>query len=396
MLPVSVSTTTPIVASAGIRNEELNLDWLNYFDPEAALRSVIAHIATLPSSRTAEKHTLRNYESGLRYFFALLSGHDVNNLTEDIWYYVRQPMPMVTESIMLTYIGHLSLKGLSASTIANKYQIPARHWLRALTKQSITGISDIEKRLDIEDYRRVMGNAVDVKAPQSADSSNLSALHRHGTRLSLMQQNILIQHLEQDTNLTGMRDLALIYTGLTSALRVSELSRITLASIKVEGECYTITVRGKRGQIDPVTIDETAFILIKRYVDSWNASLLEGENDPRYIDDHTPIWQATRAGRPEGVGVNRYNPATGISRNSLRDIISRRTKEALGIEVNPHDLRRTYAYNMNLNDQPIEEISQQLRHKSVDTTKKYIGEMPNMKARVYTNYVKLVVSTVGK
>lgn len=380
-------------------NATVDSTWMNYFDTHAALRAVVAHIATLPSSKTVEKHTLRVYEGGLKYFLAWLGDNlDALNDHPIVWF-AAQPMPLPTEAVMLDFLGHLSIKGLAASTIANKYQIPARHFLKALRKQHITGISG-DIRDEIDECRRRIGDAIDVKAPRAEKVSTRSSLYQYGTRLTISQINDVFTLTATDDSLDGKRDLALLYVGITSALRVSELSRITLNSITQADDCYEITVLGKRGQIDPVAIDSTAVRLIRDWINAWNKALDDDHADPRYIDADTPIWQPCRASRPEHPGVNGYLTKhdknghiinDGLSRHAIRDIIARRTKASIGIEVNPHDLRRTYAARGVEAGIPVIVISKQLRHQNVATTAKYIGDPPNPGAQVLSNHIQFSI-----
>ncbi len=251
-------------------------------------------------------------------------------------------------------------------------------------------VSKGDVRDQVEDYRKQIESTSDVKPPKSATASTRSALYRHGTRLRVDQINDLFAAIGEDSTLAGLRDLALVYLGITSALRISEIGRITLASITTgETSPYEITVRGKRGQTDPVAVDTQTVTLIHRWVDAWNAAI-DDEDDPRHIDDDTPIWQPLRCGRPETIH-GQYNPAAGLTRGALSNIIDRRAKAALGIDLNPHDLRRTYAARATDADIPLPIISRQLRHQNLATTAKYIGDPPDMGAAILSNRIQFHV-----
>lgn len=369
----------------------IDTDWLNYFSPIAALESVVGHVAALPSNATPEKHTSRVYASGLRYFFAWATNSPVDTDLRDL---VQRPMPLPTEAMLVAFKGHMRATGRAASTISSKYFVPVRHWLRALGKQHIPGLTG-DVRDMVEDYRHAIISALDVKPPTPQHASTRSALYRHGTRLRVDQINDLFAYCSEDRSLAGLRDLALLYMGITSALRISEIQRLTLANIAPgETSPYEITVRGKRGQQDPVAVDATTVRLIKNWVNAFNAALpddtLSGQRDPRHIDEQSIIWQPLRCGRPESLH-RQYNPATGLSRGALRDIIMRRAQASLGIELNPHDLRRTYAARATEADIPLAIISRQLRHQNLATTAKYIGEPPNLGAALLSNRIQFQV-----
>jgi len=381
----------------------IDTDWLKYFDPQAALESVVGHIVALPSHDTPEKHTARAYESSLRYFLAWLTDSPVDT---DIHQLVRMPMPLPTQAVMVHFRGHLRATGRAASTIG-RYFAPIRHWLNALRKQHIPGLTG-DVRDQVEDYRHAINDALDIKPPKPTESSTRSALYRYGTRLRVDQINDLLASISASGGLDALRDLALTYLGITSALRISEMSRVTLSSITPgETSPYEITVRGKRGQTDPVAVDTTAVNLIHAWVNAFNAALPDpdtngepdpdtngepdpdtnGEPDPRYIDEHTPIWQPLRRGCPESLH-SQYTPKNGLSRVALRDIIMRRANTALGIDLNPHDLRRTYTARANDLNIPLNNISRQLRHKNLATTARYIGDPENMGAALLSNRIQ--------
>jgi integrase len=69
----------------------------------------------------------------------------------------------------------------------------------------------------------------------------------------------------------------------------------------------------------------------------------------------------------------------------------RRSQSALGIDLNPHDLRRTYAARATEADIPLTSISRQLRHQNLATTAKYIGEPPDLGAALLSNRLQFQV-----
>ena len=385
MITIPTTTNTNIV-QYDFRTQ-IDTDWLNYFDPVAALETFVGHVAALPSSDTPERHTLRVYASGLRYFLAWLTNSPIHTDLRDL---AQLPMPLPTDATLIRFKAHMRQTGRAASTISSKYFVPVRHWLRALSCQHTPGLKG-DTRDQVEDYRHALQAALDVKPPKPATSTTRSALYQHGTRLRVDQINDLFTCIGEDESLTGFRDLALVYLGITSALRISEISRITLNSITPgETSPYEITVRGKRGQVDPVAVDTATLRLVNRWVDAWNEHV--GEGDPRFIGPDDPIWQPLRCGKPESLH-SQYDPSSGMSRGALRDIIMRRSRQALNIDLNPHDLRRTYAARATDADIPLPIISRQLRHQNLATTAKYIGNPPDMGAAILSNRIQFQLPT---
>lgn len=389
-MTMQITTTANTIITHDER-QQIDTDWLNYFSPSDALTSVVAHIAALPSSATPEKHTLRVYESGLRFFLAWLTNSPVETDLRDL---VQRPMPLLTGTVMTQFFAFLRQTGRSARTIGSKYRAVIRHWLSALESQHIPGLTG-DIRDQVEDYRHAIRAALRVQAPKKETSSQIGPLYQHGHRLRINQINDLFATLHGD-DLASIRDMALIYTGIISALRVQELARITLASIEqAEDVPYTVTVRGKRGQMDPVALDHHAVRYIRRWVDAWNTAIVAGKSiapadDPRYIDEHTPIWQPLRCGRPETLH-NNYHPSRGLSRGALTGIIKRRSKDALDKAIGAHDLRRTFAANAYESKVPLLSIKTQMRHASVATTDKYIGSPQNRGAALLSNRIQFQI-----
>jgi integrase len=362
-------------------NQQIDRDWLNYFDTRIAETATFAHIAALPGTKnTPEKHTAIAYSSGLYYFLE--------------WSQDQLPTP----ALMKKFIAHLSTKpnqrtngfGLSATTINSKYLAPVKLYLRALAGQHIIGDRDTTPR--IVAYREQIRAASEIKNVAQDIKSNQSALLRHGTRLTKRQVNKLLDF--RTHTLEAKRDRALLVSAFNTGLRLAELQRMTLSSItEHDDETYIVKVRGKRNNHDPITITDNAVDAIRDYVKAYNIGL--PADDPRRIGDNTPLWQSlTRSGNhlPIGhrTGTNRktkeptfYSPSIGMSISGITGIIKRRAGIA------PHDVRRTFAYLAFRAGMPIAAISRQMRHSSIAITQIYIGDLQDYKKSNLSNYITL-------
>lgn len=363
---------------------QTDLDWLNFFDTDIAITTTFAHVAALSGTKNAEKpserHTFRAYHAGL-YTFLEWSGDQ-----------------LPTPALIKKFIAHLSTKynhrtksyGLSASTIASKYLAPIRLYLKSLAGQHIIGNRDTTYRITA--YREQIRAALLVKSPGADIKSNLSPLMRYGTRLKKRLVNKLLRDIDC-TGLQGKRDYALLMTAFNTGLRLAELQRITLDSISEEEDSYTVTVRGKRNNHDPVAIADSAVEAINDYVTSYNSTL--DDHDPRRITTKTPVWQSlTRSGNilPQNhkTGIRDrtkepvfYCPSKGMSTAGITYIIKHRAA------VSPHDLRRTFAWLAFKAGMPIVDISKQMRHSSTSVTEVYIGILPDYSKSNLQNYITL-------
>lgn len=342
--------------------------WLQYFDRRAAWESVVAHVAGLPSSRTDEKHTYRVYASGVKYFFE----------------WIGDELP--TPDQVRAFIAHLVQRGLKSSTISSKYLAPLRHYLNRLADQLRPGLKGDERDF-VSDCRDYIRQAAALPSPKAETTTNIAPLWGQGKRLDFKQVNAVLRHIDT-TSIAGLRDYALLHIGFSTGLRLAELGRITLDSIKPTGDgLYLITVRGKRSNIDPVPVGAQAFADMMNYVNAYNEAL--PADDPRRITGDTPIWQPLHRDRFH-FAIGRHNPCKGMSHQAIRDMIAKRTSAALGQAwaLAPHDLRRSAAAIAYEDGMNVTDIQSLLRHKDAAVTMVYIGKRPDYASRALCTRMK--------
>jgi integrase len=366
--------------------------------------SVYTHIESRASSHTQEKNTRKTYEISLKAW------HD----------FAGDELP--TPTLMQTYINYmLHQKGLKPSSIIVRLA-PVRIYLKALANQPTIGYHGHDRDL-ITEYREQIRAALDVKNPPPASKSNYGPLFNpEFVRLEQNQVNLVLLKIDRST-LQGKRDYALLMTAFYTALRISELTRITLNNITPLGDAYQVAVRGKRGTTDPVPLSKFAYNAIIEWVTAYNQAVSSpspqsgeglgvglnnlsyvssipplhamgmGGANPPAIEGDVPIWQPLegantpmQVGRKIGTGV--YDPCTGLLHKGLRGIIANRTASALGdrYRMAAHDTRRTAAYIAYKAGMPLTAIQKLLRHKDASTTLHYIGQSPDLAASDFGTY----------
>jgi site-specific recombinase XerD len=335
--------------------------WTTYFNQPAAVESVYAHMASLPSSRTEEKYTAAVYRGGLQYFMN--------------WSNNALPTP----DLMRVYMAHLVQRGLAASTINARYLTSVRHYLRALANQMITGLTG-KARDFVADCKEQIRQAIALPSPKPGTSSNLPPLWRPDFhRLTLDEVNHVLRSIDRST-LAGLRDYTLLHIAFTTGLRLAELARINLAAIRPSGAGnYIVIVRGKRNNIDPVPFSADAYVDLLVYVWTFNSGLPVG--DVRRIRDSVPVFQPLHR-ETFYMASWRYDAADGLSHQAIRDAVTKRSRMALGYAIAVHDTRRTAAYLAHKSGMDLPDIQQMLRHKQPDITWKYIGSEPNYETRM--------------
>lgn len=340
--------------------------WTHYFNREEAVRAVAAHIAALPSSRTPEQHTRRAYQDGLEAF--------------NRWVGERLPTP----DVLRVYVAELVQRGLKSSTISSKYLASVRHYLRALGNQSIMGLEGREHSfvLDCKDQIR---QAAAMPTPKPELSTNLPPLWRPDFhRLTLDEVNSVLRQIDRST-LAGLRDYALLHIAFSSGLRLAELARISLSALRPSGSGgWLISVRGKRGNIDPVPISADAYADILAAVDAFNAGL--AADDSRRIAGTVPVFQPLHRQRYYMAAV-RYATARGLSHQAIRDAVKKHTLLALGYAIAVHDTRRTAAALAYDAGMLLPDIQLFMRHKNSAITLSYIGTKPDFHTRSLATYM---------
>jgi integrase len=377
---------------------QVDLRWLDFWNLPRALVATQDEIMQLDGARTDERHTWRAYGHALLRFLlwgrARAAGLDPvqpsmsTDQIDDFFQRLRTEQPPIVHplpspDLMRAFIAHLLDDGLKPNTINQKYLAPIRKYLRALVAQEfdVTRFDSLPAYIQAQEWRESIRTALTVKA-KAVKTTHQSPLFSVGTRLTPQQVNGLLWTIDRAT-LRGLRDYALILTAISSGLRIAELRRITLDSIRPEGDGYLIRVRGKRGNMDPVPVSDRVYKAIMAYVYEYN------RRSDQPITQDSPIWCGilTNDELPDAAS----NPIAGPiqSANSLARIIISRVKGTLGIPFSAHDTRRTCAYLAYKNGMSLSNIRQLLRHADISTTARYIGVEPDYAGFTLATYVAI-------
>lgn len=174
---------------------------------------------------------------------------------------------------------------------------------------------------------------------------------RLGNWLSKEQAQQLIG-LPNAATVKGLRDRAILAVLLGCGLRREECAALTVDHIQQrEGRWVIVDLVGKRSKTRSVPMPAWA----KAAIDSYTQA----------------------AGIPAGMlfrSVRKGDKLTGdsMTAQAIFDVV-KSYAGAIGVEVRPHDLRRTFAKLAHKGNAPIEQIQLSLGHSSVQTTERYIG-----------------------
>ncbi len=177
-----------------------------------------------------------------------------------------------------------------------------------------------------------------------------------GNWLTHQQARAMI-HLPDAGTLKGQRDRVILALLIGCGLRRSELVRLEVADIQQrDGRWVIPDLRGKHGRLRTVPVPAW----VKVAVDLW----LEAAG--------------ITAGRILR-SLNRHGKITGksISGQAILAVVSQYGRR-LGLDLKPHDLRRTCAKLCRGAGGELEQIQLLLGHASIQTTERYLGTQQNL------------------
>jgi integrase len=175
---------------------------------------------------------------------------------------------------------------------------------------------------------------------------------RHGLRLTIEQAHLLLSAPDKET-LIGLRDRAILAIMLGCGLRRSEVVNLTWGHIQQENGIWLIrNLQGKHGRIRTIVIPTWVKRTIAEY------SNIEKDKDRIFksFDVHGNLRKS-------------------MTDQTVYNIVVRYGAQ-IGVELAPHDLRRTYASIARQTGgvEGMTQLQRQLGHASLRTTELYIGE----------------------
>ena len=250
------------------------------------------------------------------------------------WWHTEGDLPL-DRNLIQAHLGHLQRTGYSPSTVNQR--------LAAVRK--LVGEAAEEGLLDLSCAAAIL---------------RLPGVRREHVRkwswLTASEAETLINAPDPSTK-KGVRDRALLALLVGCALRRSEIVSLEVEDIqKRDGRWVLLDLVGKHGRVRTVAVPRWA----KEALDSWLqvADLRQGP--------------AFRAVDREGKVLDR-----AISAQSVLPIVVGYGR-AVGINVKPHDLRRTCAQLCRAEGGELEQIQLLLGHSNIQTTQRYLGTKQNL------------------
>lgn len=247
--------------------------------------------------------------------------------------------------------------GLSQETLDN-YKLTLEMFLQA-TNKPVTHYTDEDIICYLEVYRRVRKvSFARIKNMQSAMSSFFGWLCRRKyipanpvAQMDSIKVPKKIKHpfTAEDMeilriNCKQLRDMAILETLYSTAVRVSELAAMDRTDISFVNRDVTVTGKGNKQR--ETYINASMGVYLKMYLES------RKDNNPALF-------------------VSLKAPYERLSKRGIEALI-KRIGIAAGVEnVHPHRFRRTAATDLLRRGMPIEQVSKLLGHVKLDTTQIY-------------------------
>jgi site-specific recombinase XerD len=243
-------------------------------------------------------------------------------------------------------------------TETNQVQFTKATVQRYVSKLRSDGITagSINQRLVA--IRRLAREAADNHAMRPEDAASVASVgsvkqrgKRLGHWLSRDQVTKLLAVPDVST-LGGLRDRAILAVLVGCGLRRAELAGLTFEQIQQrEGRWMITDLVGKGNKLRSVPMPAWAKVAVNGWAKA--ADLHSGKVFRR---------------------VNKAGKLTGdsLTAQAIRNVVSE-AGQVLGVELAPHDLRRTFAKLAHKGGAALDQIQLSLGHASIQTTERYLG-----------------------
>ena len=194
---------------------------------------------------------------------------------------------------------------------------------------------------------------IDHSAAQAV--GRVEGVRKEGKRLGnwlTKEQAQQLLGLPNVATVKGLRDRAILAVLLGCGLRREECTGLAVGNIQQrEGRWVIVDLVGKRSKTRSVPMPSWCKYAIDAYLLA--AAVTDGV-----------LFRSVRRGD--------HITGQGMTAQAVFDVVKDYAKE-IGVDVRPHDLRRTFAKLAHKGNAPIEQIQLSLGHSSVQTTERYIG-----------------------
>ncbi len=263
----------------------------------------------------SSEHSKRAYRRSLRDFMA---------------WYKATGQAALTKATVARYAAELAAAGLSAASINQRLSA-----IRKLAREAADNGALPEQ----------IANAISrVKGVRHEGTKT-------GTWLTRDQAQELLD-LPEPSTVKGLRDRAILAVLLGCGLRREEAARLTFEHIRqLEARWVIVDLVGKRNKTRSVPMP------------SWTKAAIDAWADAAGVHSAVVFHAVNKGGRVV---------SDCMTAQAIRDVVDGYARR-LGLDIAPHDLRRTFAKLAYKGGAGLDQIQLSLGHGSIQTTERYLG-----------------------
>ena len=303
-------------------------------------------LAQLHLDKSQRSLTARNYESS-------------------IWrlrdYMATTGAELPTRGMLATWRDTMQAEGLAVSTV-NARLSAVRKLLRGVAADT----TDLRVKLVFESW----ANVENAKAIQHQDKTEVD----YGLRLTLDELQKLVSSMDTGT-VKGLRDRALLAVMAGAGLRVSEAVHLTMRDVFLtENESGQRAIKVTRGK------HHKSRVIVLNSWNSWVVQAVEAYAgvlgvSPKTDTDVLIFRTCDRWGNDTGKPLSGRGAQRAVEALSI-------VREGQKLNLNAHDLRRTYAKLCKASGMSWEALQANMGHSSVEVTQRYVGQAVDWSERV--------------
>ncbi|MDK2820054.1 MAG: integrase/recombinase XerD [Clostridia bacterium] len=261
--------------------------------------------------RGLAENTLQSYSTGLEQYIKYLKEAGVNSFNE------------VSRGLIVAYMVKMQQKGKSPATIC-QHLAALKSFHQFLLREKLV---DNDPTANMESPRQ------SKKLPQI---------------LTVDEVEKLLAQPRLDTP-AGLRDKAMLELLYATGLRVSELIKLTVDQVNLEGEFIRCMGKGSKERIVPM--GQVACFYVRTYIEKGRGKLIKEKTEPALF-------------------VNQHGRS--ISRQGCWKIIKAYARAAnLKKDITPHTLRHSFATHLLENGADLRSVQELLGHADIGTTQIY-------------------------
>jgi len=259
------------------------------------------------------------------------------------------------------------------STIRSRYTyiMNTESFRSMMYSQMPAGASFADKKSMVDEIERQIEIGISARHSSVKQIVVQDESDRDHIRLTKHQANMLLEAPGTDT-LKGLRDTSMLAIALCTGVRVDELRSLDVDDLNhsLNDEPALLVREGKGGKqrLIPYGDSDWCLVVTRFWLD--NAGITEGAI-------FRPFWKGSKRTRD-----------ARITTRSIERIVAQYPVSINGdlVQLEPHDLRRTYARLMYESGMDVVAIQQNLGHSNMETTLRYIGDLDAGRRRAPSLY----------